>query len=217
MSPVFRGACHTGQMGWYEAQVLPRIIDLALRGPDHSQVRARVAAGMNGQVLEIGFGSGLNLPHYPPGVTQVVAVDPATTGRKLAAERLSKTAVPVEFAGLDAGELPADDGSVDHVLSTWTLCTVPDPGQALAEIKRVLRPGGSLHFAEHGLSPDSKIARRQHRLTPLQRRVFGGCHINRPIDELISSAGFDLSRLDNYYMRGPRAVGYMFEGVAVRP
>jgi len=203
-------------MGWYEAQVLPRVIDVVLRSADHSEVRARVAAGMSGQVLEIGFGSGLNVPHYPPEVTQIVAVDPATTGRKLAAERISRAAADVEFAGLDAGNLPAEDGSVDHVLSTWTLCTVPDPDRALAEIRRVLRPGGSLHFAEHGLAPDPNVARRQHRLTPLQRRIFGGCHINRPIGELIRSAGFDMSRLDNYYMRGPRAVGYIFEGIAVR-
>src|SRR5215472_8962149 len=202
-------------MGWYERQVVPRIVDVSLRTADFTEIRAKVAGALDGEVLEIGFGSGLNVPHYPATLTKVVAVDPATAGRKLAASRIAQCAVPIEFAGLDAGELPADDGSVDHVLSTWTLCTVPDPARALAEIRRVLRPGGSLHFAEHGLSPDPKIARRQHRLTPLQRRVFGGCHVNRPIDELIGSAGFELGRLDNYYMRGPRAVGYMFEGVAV--
>jgi ubiquinone/menaquinone biosynthesis C-methylase UbiE len=204
-------------MGWYEAQVLPRIVDLALRGADFSRVRARVAAGLDGRVLEIGFGSGLNVPHYPSALTQVLAVDPAKTGRKLAAERIRASGVPIEFAGLDAGNLPADDASVDHVLSTWTLCTVPDPGRALTEIRRVLRPGGSLQFAEHGLAPDPKVAMRQRQLTPIQRRVFCGCHLNRPIDKLITFAGLELTRLDTYYMPGPRAFGYTFEGIAVRP
>lgn len=204
-------------MGWYESRVLPRIVDLSLRTADFSRIRAKVAGDLDGEVLEIGFGSGLNVPHYPATVTKVVAIDPATAGRKLAASRIARCAVPIEFAGLDAGELPADDGSVDHVLSTWTLCTVPDPALALAEVKRVLRPGGSLHFAEHGLAPDAKVARFQRRFTPLQRRVFGGCHLDRPIDELITAAGFELTRLDKYYMPGPKAVGYTFEGVAARP
>lgn len=204
-------------MGWYERQVLPRIVDLSLRSADFARIRSKVAGGLSGEVLEIGFGSGLNVPHYPAALTKVVAVDPATAGRKLAASRIARCAVPIEFAGLDAGDLPAADGSVDHVLSTWTLCTVPDPAQALAEIRRVLRPGGSLNFAEHGLAPDEKVARFQHRFTPVQRRVFGGCHLDRPIDELITAAGFDLTRLNTYYMPGPRAVGYTYEGVATVP
>jgi ubiquinone/menaquinone biosynthesis C-methylase UbiE len=203
-------------MGWYERQALPRIVDLSLRNADFARIRAKVVGDLDGEVLEIGFGSGLNVPHYPATVTRVLAIDPATTGRKLAAQRIARCAAPIEFAGLDAGALPADDGSVDHVLSTWTLCTVPDPALALAEVWRVLRPGGSLNFAEHGLSPDEKVAKFQHRFTPVQRRIFGGCHLDRPIDKLITGAGFELSRLDNYYMRGPRAVGYTFEGVAVR-
>ena len=209
--------CHTDRMGWYERQVLPRIVDLSLRNADFARIRAKLVGDLDGEVLEIGFGSGLNVPHYPATVTRVLAIDPATTGRKLAAERIARCAVPIEFAGLDAGALPADDGSVDHVLSTWTLCTVPDPALALAEVWRVLRPGGSLNFAEHGLSPDEKVAKFQHRFTPVQRRIFGGCHLDRPIDKLITGAGFELSRLDNYYMRGAKAVGYTFEGVAVRP
>lgn len=204
-------------MGWYEGRVLPRIVDLSLRSADFAQVRARVAGDLDGAVLEIGFGSGLNVPHYPDTVTRVVAVDPATAGRKLAASRIARCPVPIEFAGLDAGDLPAADGSVDHVLSTWTLCTVADPARALAEIWRVLRPGGSLRFAEHGLAPDEKVARFQHRFTPVQRRVFGGCHLDRPIDRLVAAAGFDLTKLDTYYLRGPRAVGYTFEGMAAKP
>jgi ubiquinone/menaquinone biosynthesis C-methylase UbiE len=203
-------------MGWYGDQVLPRIVNCAMRNSAFEQVRARVAARLDGEVLEIGFGSGLNVPHYPRDLTMVRAVDPATTGRRLAAARVARSAVPIEFAGLDAGSLPADNGSVDHVLSTWTLCTVPDPGQALAEIWRVLKPGGSLHFAEHGLAPDLKVAKMQRRLTPIQRRVFGGCHLDRPIDDLVNAAGLHMTRLETYYMQGPRAVGYTFEGTATK-
>lgn len=203
-------------MGWYESRVLPRIADLSLRSADFARIRAKVTGDLDGQVLEIGFGSGLNVPHYPASVTKVVAIDPAVAGRKLAAARIARCAVPIEFAGLDAGDLPADDGSVDHVLSTWTLCTVPDPAGALAEVRRALRPGGSLNFAEHGLAPDEKVARFQHRFTPVQRRLFGGCHLNRPIETLITDAGFDLVKLDTYYMRGPRAFGYTYEGAAVK-
>ena len=203
-------------MGWYSDRVLPRIIDTAMRSPDFGPVRARVAGGLDGEVLEIGFGSGHNIPHYPPGLTRVLAVDPAALGQKLAAKRLSQSPVRVEFAGLDAGSLPAEDGSVDHVLSTWTLCTVPDPGQVLAEIVRVLRPGGSLCFAEHGLSPDAKVAGRQRRFTPVQRVVFGGCHLDRPIDQLIGDSGLVMAKLDTYYLPGPKSVGYTFEGVATK-
>ena len=204
-------------MGLYADQVLPRIVDLSLRRSEFGPVRARVAAGLDGEVLEIGFGSGLNVPYYPATLKQVWAVDPATTGRKLAAKRAAASAVPITYIGLDAQTLPVGDASADHVLSTWTLCTIPDPMVALAEIIRVLRPGGAFHFVEHGLSPDAKVARMQQRLNPLQRLVFGGCHLNRPIDQLVTDAGLELTRLENYYMKGPRAVGYTFEGVAVRP
>lgn len=204
-------------MSFYGDQVLPRAIDLALGGGELGRIRARVTAGLAGEVLEIGFGSGLNVPHYPPGVTRVRAVDPSVTGRKLAAKRLAACAVPVRYIGLDAQVLPVDDASVDHVLSTWTLCTVPDVGQALAEVRRVLRPGGALHFVEHGLAPDRKVARLQDRLTPLQRAAFGGCHLNRPIDALVADAGFELTQLHTYYLKGPRALGHTFQGVAAKP
>jgi len=201
-------------MSWYQDRVLPYIIELAMRPKEFGPVRTRVTGGLDGEVLEIGFGSGHNVPHYPPEVTRVLAVDPATVGRKIAAGRVQRSPVPVEFAGLDAGSLPARDGSIDHVLSTWTLCTVPDPGQALAEIVRVLRPGGSLHFAEHGLSPDAKVAGWQRRLNPVQGLLFGGCQLDRPIDQLIASSGLQVSKLDTYYLRGPKTVAYTFEGVA---
>lgn len=204
-------------MGWYTDRLLPRIIDRTMRGADLDEVRARVAAPLRGEVLEVGFGSGLNVAHYPAGVSRVLAVDPATAGRRLAATRLAASPVPVQFVALDGQTLPLPDGSVDHALTTWTLCSIPDAGRALAEIRRVLRPGGALHFAEHGRSPDPRVARWQDRLTPLQRRVAGGCHLNRPIADLVTGAGFELARLSTYYMQGPKTFNYTYEGVAIAP
>jgi ubiquinone/menaquinone biosynthesis C-methylase UbiE len=201
-------------VGFYENQVLPRFVDVVLGGKQFARLRARVASELEGEVLEVGFGSGRNVPYYPASVTRVRAVDPATVGRKLAAKRVAASSVPVEYVGLDGEELPLDDASIDHVLTTWTLCTIPDVHRALGEIGRVLRPGGSLHFLEHGRSPDPKVLRWQDRMTPLQRRLAGGCHLNRPIDQLLTEAAFDVERLDNYYVKGPKAVGYMYEGVA---
>lgn len=204
-------------MGFYEQQVLPRVIDKLLGTRGFHKFRARVAEGLSGEVLEVGFGSGLNVPHYPPAVERVLAVDPATVGRDLAGKRLEESEVPVEFVGLDGEHLPLDDASVDHVLTTWTLCTIPHVELALTEMVRVLRPGGQLHFLEHGHSPDPKVARWQHRLNPLQRRIAGGCHLDRPIDELIEQAGFRIESLGNYYLAFPKSMGYMYEGRAVAP
>jgi ubiquinone/menaquinone biosynthesis C-methylase UbiE len=203
-------------MGLYRDQILPRAIDLALRGGEFTRLRARGTARLAGQVLEIGFGSGLNIPYYPASLERVQAIDPAAVGRKLAAKRAAACPVPIDYIGTDAQTLPADDASVDSVLSTWTLCTIPDASQALAEIRRVLRPGGALHFIEHGLAPDPPVARLQQRLTPFQHRAFGGCHLNRRIDQLVAAAGLELTRIDTYYMKGPRALGYTFEGIATK-
>jgi ubiquinone/menaquinone biosynthesis C-methylase UbiE len=203
-------------MGFYDEQVLPRVIDVMLGAKEMVPLRERVTAGVEGEVLEVGFGSGRNVPFYPPTTTRVRAVDPATVGRKLAAERVAASPVPVEYVGLDGESLPLPDGSVDHVLTTWTLCTIPDVERALDEIRRVLRPGGALHFLEHGRSSDAKVAVWQDRLTPLQRRIAGGCHLNRPIDDLVRGAGLDIATLDRYYLKGPKALGSMFEGVAVK-
>ncbi len=202
-------------MGFYEDRVLPRCIDVLLGAKELRKLRRRVASTLSGEVLEVGFGSGLNVPYYPETVIRVQAVDPATVGRKLAAKRVEASSVPVEYVGLDGEALPLDDASVDHVLTTWTLCTIPDVEQALHEMRRVLRPGGTLHFLEHGRSPDEKVARRQDRWTPLQRRIAGGCHLNRPIDDLVAGAGFEITGLDNYSVKGPKAFSYMYEGTAV--
>ena len=204
-------------MGFYEARVLPRITDLALRGGEFTRMRERATADLDGEVVEIGFGSGRNVPHYPAAVSKVWAIEPAALGRELAATRLAASAVTVEHVGLDGEDLPLPDESVDHVQTTWTLCTIPDVGRAMSEARRALRPGGDLHFVEHGRSPEPRVSRWQDRLTPLQRRLFGGCHLNRPIDRLLVDAGVELTRLETHYARGPRPLGYMFEGVATKP
>ena len=203
-------------MGFYQNRILPRITNAALGGREFARVRQRVTAGLAGEVLEVGFGSGLNVPYYPAEVKRVRAVDPATAGRKLAARRLAASPVPVEFVGLDGRALPVESGSVDHVLITWTMCTIPDVQTAVAEMHRVLRPGGELHFAEHGRSPDPGVARWQDRLTPLQRLLYAGCHLNRTIDHLVTQAGFRMIRLENFYFPGPKPFGYTYEGVAAK-
>jgi ubiquinone/menaquinone biosynthesis C-methylase UbiE len=201
-------------MGLYRDHVLPRLTNKVMDREDLAAIRTRVCAGLTGEVLEIGFGSGLNVPFYPPAVTRVRAVDPAAAGRKLASKRVAASKVPVEYLDLDGQDLPLGSGSVDHVLSTWTLCTIPDVSRALSEIRRVLRPGGTLRFAEHGRSPDANVARWQDRLTPVQRLLAGGCHLNRPIGQLIEGSGFTLASMDTYYIAGPKVTGYTFEGAA---
>jgi SAM-dependent methyltransferase len=203
-------------MGFYQDQVVPRITNVTLNSRECARIRRLVTAGLAGEVLEVGFGSGLNVPYYPAEVTRVRAVDPAVAGRKLAAGRLAASMVPVQFVGLDGQALPLESGSVDHVLTTWTMCTIPDVETAVTEMHRVLRPGGELHFAEHGRSPDPGVARWQDRLNPLQRLACAGCHLNRPIDRLITQAGFRMIRLENFYFPGPRPFGYTYEGVAAK-
>lgn len=204
-------------MGLYVDRVLPRITNVVLANPEFKKVRQRVAAGLAGEILEVGFGSGLNVPFYPSEVRRVLAVDPATAGRKLAAKRVAASTVPVEYVGLAGEDLPLESESVDQVLITWTMCTIPAVERALSEMRRVLRPGGEVHFAEHGRSPDPKVALWQDRLNPLQRVWAGGCNLNRPIDCLVTDAGFELTRLENFYVKGPKSTGYMYEGVATKP
>jgi SAM-dependent methyltransferase len=204
------------EVSFYQDRVLPRLVDVALGRP-FDPIRARVAAPLDGTVLEVGFGSGLNVPHYPAAVSKVVAVDPSLVGRKLAEGRLAASPIPVEFAGTDGQDLPLDDGIVDHALITWTLCTIPDPSRSLAEMHRVLKRGGHLHFVEHGLSPNPRAARWQHGLTPVWRHFAGGCHLDRPIDRLITSAGFALVQLDRYRFSWPEPFTYLYEGVAEKP
>ena len=179
-------------------------------------LRERACAGLTGEVLEIGFGSGLNVPFYPPAVAEVSAVEPAGLGWRLAAKRVEASPVPVRRAGLDGQVLPFPDNSFDSALSTWTLCTIPDPGAALRELLRVLRPGGTFHFLEHGLAPDEDVRRRQRRLAPVQRRVAGGCDLTRQAVDLVASAGFTIVEVDRFYEPGaPKVMAAMTLGVAV--
>ena len=201
-------------MSFYADQILPRLLDFACGRKDISRVRARVAQGLRGEVLEIGFGSGLNLPHMPAAVTALHAVDPSATGKRLARSRLAASRIPIAWSGLDGQNLTLPDASVDCGLSTFTLCTVPDLDRTLREMRRVLRPGGIFHFLEHGRSPDAGVVRFQDMLTPLNRRLVGGCELNRPIAESLRAAGFCIDSLENYYLRGPKFSAYMYEGRA---
>jgi SAM-dependent methyltransferase len=203
-------------MGIYGEQILPRIINVACGLKAVAPLRQRVCERLEGDVVEIGFGSGLNVPFYPRAVSRVAAIEPADVGWKLAEKRLRETTVPVQRSGLDGQSLPFPDDSFDAALSTWTMCTIPDIAAALSELRRVLKPGATLHFVEHGLAPDERVRRWQHRLEPVQKRLFGGCHLTRPIPDLLAGAGFTIADLDVFYEDGaPKFLGADSLGMAV--
>lgn len=204
-------------MGIYRDRVLPRIIDKACGTDELATWRRRCLEGITGVVVEPGFGSGTNLPCYPEAVTKVYAIDPATTGQKLAGERLANSDIDVEFIGLDGQSIPLDDNSCDAGVLSFTLCTIPDPLLALGELRRVIKPGGALHFLEHGRSPDDNIRRWQHRIDPIEKRVFDGCHISRDHPELLAKAGFEIDWLDSSYADGPKPWSYFYVGRALNP
>ena len=203
-------------MGLYETQILPRVINCACGTRALEPLRSRVCAGLHGEVLELGFGSGLNVPFYPATVSSVAAIEPAEVGWKLAAERVAASPVQIARTGLDGESLPLADDSCDTALSTWTLCTIPDVEAALLEVRRVLKPGGTLHFVEHGLAPDENVRRWQHRLEPLQKRFVGGCHLTRRVVELLTDAGFAVDEVECFYEpNSPKTLGADSLGVAV--
>lgn len=191
-------------MGWWEERVVPGLVDRALKGREIGELRAEVCAVLSGTVLELGFGGGLNLRHLPAAVTRVDAVEPSDRGWALSERRRSRHEVPVHRFGLDGQHLAAADASYDHVLCTFTLCTIPDVALALREVRRVLRPGGTFVFLEHGLAPTENVARWQRRLEPVQRRVAGGCHLTRDIPALITDSGLVPGAVRAEYLPGPR-------------
>lgn len=204
-------------MGIYRERILPHIIDRACGTPELQAWRGEVASGLFGEVVEIGFGSGLNVAAYPSEVEVVYAVEPAEVARRLAARRIADGAVAVEHVGLDGQRIPLADNSCDGALSTFTLCTIPDVHAALAELRRVVRPGGRFHFLEHGLSPDQRVAGWQRRIEPAQRRLADGCHLTRDPEELVRQAGFELEQVASRYARGPKPWSWFTEGVARNP
>ncbi len=204
-------------MGFYDRKILPFLIDKACGiGPVQAQ-RAKVVPQARGEVLEIGIGSGLNLPFYDSrAVSKVWGLEPSAEMRAKAARVAAKTAVPVSFLDLPGEEIPLDDGTVDTVLVTYTLCTIPDVLAALGQMRRVLRPDGQLIFCEHGQAPDPSVRRWQDRINPIWGKFAGGCHVNRPIDALIKTAGFEIDALDTGYIAGPRFAAYNYWGTAKR-
>ncbi len=203
-------------MGFYAEQVVPRLVNAACGTRVTDDVRRRACAGLHGEVVEIGSGSGLNVPFYPSNVRRVLAVEPSDVAWQLSQRR--RATVPVLRAGRDAQAMPLPDASVDCALSTWTLCTIPEPRIALGELRRVLKPGGAFHFVEHGLAPDANVQRWQRRLEPVQKRVAGGCHLTRPITHLLTAAGFSITDLDVFYEpRAPKVLAALSLGRVVSP
>jgi ubiquinone/menaquinone biosynthesis C-methylase UbiE len=202
-------------MGIYNRLVLPRLLNAAMRDCRLSPYRHRTIEAARGMVLEIGVGSGLNLPLYGPAVACIVALDPSPELLRLAQERISDAIVPVSLLQGSAEQIPFADAAFDAVVMTWTLCSIPHPVVALTEMRRVLKPSGRLLFVEHGQSPEVRIARWQRRITPCWKLIGGGCHLDRKMDDLIRAAGFRLSRVETGYMKGPKPWTFMYQGSAV--
>ncbi len=202
-------------MGFYARHILPHLIDLAMRNKDAARLRAEWIPKARGKVVEIGIGSGLNLPFYSSEVEQVLGVDPSRELHEMARRRAAGSKLRVELL-LQSSEnlMPLESGSFDTAVTSWSLCSIPDAPRALEEVRRVLKPDGRLIFLEHGRARDAKVASWQDRLTPMWRVVGGGCHLNRPIDSLIQEAGFRIEELRAGYLPGPRPMTYTYQGVA---
>jgi ubiquinone/menaquinone biosynthesis C-methylase UbiE len=200
-------------MGFYNDIILPRVCDLAMRNAQLRPYRERVIGAAEGLVIEIGVGSGRNLSLYRSPVKEVLALEPSPQLTAMA-RGARHPGMPVRFIEASAEAIPLDDRSVDTVVTTWTLCSIPDAAMALTEMRRVLRPSGKLLFVEHGMAPDRNVRRWQDWLTPAWKRISGGCHLNRPIGAMIESAGFRIDRVETGYMPGPKAMTFMYEGSA---
>jgi ubiquinone/menaquinone biosynthesis C-methylase UbiE len=201
-------------MGIYAHAILPRLIDLVMRKESDTAERARLVPLAQGRVLEVGFGSGLNVPFYSLAVERVYGLDPSRELWRLARRRIEAARVPFEFIPASAEGIPLPEASVDDVVMTWTACSIPDARRAFHEIQRVLRPRGRLLFVEHGHAPDAAVARWQDRLNPMWKRLAGGCNLTRRIDDLIAGAGLEISRIDRGYSEGPKPFSYLYKGIA---
>lgn len=201
-------------MGFYNDVVLPRLCDLAMRNKQFGPYRDRVVGAAEGRVLEVGVGSGMNLPFYRPGAQEILALEPAPKLLAMARRAPNAAGIPISFLEASAEAIPLDNRSIDTVITTWTLCTIPDAASALAEMRRVLKPGGRLLFVEHGLAPDEGVRRWQNRITPLWRRISGGCHVNRPIKTMVETAGFRIDRIETGYIPGLKPMSFIYEGSA---
>jgi SAM-dependent methyltransferase len=215
--PCTRWPISVRDVGFYREQVLPRLVDRTCGTGGLRRWRATVTEGLAGRIVGIGFGSGLNIDFYPPDVEAVLAVEPAALARNLSEKRVSRSGVVVQHIGLDGQAIPLDDESRDGALSTFTLCTIPDAPQALAELRQVLRPGAPFHFLEHGLAPDPGVAAWQRRIEPWQRRLADGRHLTRQPDTLVREAGFTIERIEQRYAKGPKPWSWFSAGFATNP
>ena len=201
-------------MGLYSDHILPRILNWGMGVSFIADERKKALADVSGRVLEIGFGSGHNLPYYSSRVQSVVAIDPSAVSAKLARKRILMAPFPVEYMPLEGEKIFSPDASFDSVVSTFTLCTIPDVTAALRQLRRVLKPDGTFYFLEHGRSPDTAVQRRQNRLNRFQKRLCGGCNLNRDMKQLIQDAGFQISAMETYYGKGPKFTSYLYRGSA---
>ena len=202
-------------MGFYTQHILPHLINAAMKNSEIARLRAAWIPQARGEVLEVGIGSGLNLPFYSSHVERVYGLDPSLELQRMARKRIHAGSIDVTFLAQSAEDpLPLADGSVDTIVMTWTLCSIPNAPLALRQMKRVLKPSGRLIFIEHGYAPDPRAVVWQERLTPLWKRVTGGCHLDRKIDALITAAGFQIDELKTCYLPGPRPFTYMYQGFA---
>jgi len=204
-------------MGFYSEVLFPWGMNLTMSGDTFKQQRQAILQSVDGKILEIGFGSGLNLPHYPDNVKELVSVDPNAGMGRYTQKQIAASNIIVDRQVLSGESLPMPEDSFDTVVSTWTLCSIKDVEKALAEVKRVLKPRGQFIFLEHGLSPDKKVSRWQHRLNGVQKVIGDGCHLNRDMRQLVNDTGFSQLDVENYYFpKIPKFLGYMYRGIAIK-
>jgi ubiquinone/menaquinone biosynthesis C-methylase UbiE len=202
-------------MAFYQNHILPHLIRLTMRGQHLTPYRERALAAAEGRVLEIGIGAGANLAFYGPNTRELVGLEPSPRLVEMARKAGERARLPIELVEASAERIPLDSHSVDTVVMTWTLCSISNPLAALREMRRVLKPEGRLLFVEHGLAPDARVRKWQHRLTPIWKHLAGGCHLDRAMDALIAKGGFQIVRLETGYMKGPKPMTFMYEGLAV--